>query len=222
MDDIHNKAASSILKNNQDKILLEILQQDQAKIQQEQKFGLDNQAINYDTINLSKEHIFFELLGLNRDKGLTSIFTKYFKNKINFLYITEDLIEITKLHPQFIEETKKVNLKDKPNKRGYFTFFNNNQCIIGCSSVDRAVWFVFTNDKLDVNNGSIYVRESSIKTIKLFSTFEVNAFASTKVVGLDETTNQTVVKNKITYIPNWLGNTLNGIQKAIFDPLFKR
>ena len=81
MDDIFDKAASSILKNNQDKILLELLQQDQAKIPQEQKFGIDNQDINYDTINLSKEHIFFELLGLNRDKGLTSIFTKYFKNK---------------------------------------------------------------------------------------------------------------------------------------------
>ncbi len=224
MDDIHNKAANSILNNQQDETLKQIFIQEQLKQNQEAKFGVENTEINFDRINLSKENIISELLNTKEKNSLVYLIKSFFKDKTNQLYTQEDLKEILKHHNQFttVVEEKLKDKKFKVNKKGYLIFNVDNQWLVGASAINQSVWFVFTNEKLDVNNGSIYTRQSNIKTIKLISTFEINAYSAGKVVAIDEVTGKKVVKDKITFIPNWLTNTLTNMQKVILEPLFNK
>lgn len=224
MDDIHNKAANSILNNQQDETLKQIFIQEQLKQNQEAKFGVENTEINFDRINLSKENIISELLNTKEKNSLVYLIKSFFKDKTNQLYTQEDLKEILKHHNQFttVVEEKLKDKKFKVNKKGYLIFNVDNQWLVGASAINQSVWFVFTNEKLDVNNGSIYIRQSNIKTIKLISTFEINAYSAGKVVAIDEVTGKKVVKDKITFIPNWLTNTLTNMQKVILEPLFNK
>ena len=224
MDDIHNKAANSILNNQRDETLKQIFIQEQLKQNQEAKFGVENTKINFDRINLSKENIISELLNTKEKNSLVYLIKSFFKDKTNQLYTQEDLKEILKHHNQFttVVEEKLKDKKFKVNKKGYLIFNVDNQWLVGASAINQSVWFVFTNEKLDVNNGSIYTRQSNIKTIKLISTFEINAYSAGKVVAVDEVTGEKVVKDKITFIPNWLTNTLANMQKVILEPLFNK
>lgn len=224
MDDIHNKAASSILNKQQDETLKQIFIQEQLKQNQEAKFGVENTKIDFDHINLSKENIISELLNTKEKNSLVYLIKSFFKDKTNQLYTQEDLKEILKHHSQFttVVEEKLKDKKFKINKKDYLIFNVDNQWLVGASAINQSVWFVFTNEKLDVNNGSIYTRQSNIKTIKLLSTFEINAYSVGKVVVNDEVTGEKVVKDKITFIPNWLTNTLANMQKVILEPLFNK
>ena len=48
-----------------------------------------------------------------------------------------------------------------------------------------------------------------------------NFFSSSKVVVEDSETKQKVLKDKLTYIPNWLVNTVTNMQRHVFYPIFK-
>ncbi len=223
MDDILTSAAKTIAFNKQQLDLSALIQQEDVE---GKKFGLENSKLEVEKYVLDKKNIINELIGLNKKDqlNLVSLFNLYFNKKANPVFTLSDLQVITTFHPEFkslLTSTHVKSGKYKTNSKSYLILELDGKYIIGSSSVEKSIWFVFTNDKADVNNGIIYCRDSSIKSIKQFSTFEINAFSSSKVVVEDSETKQKVLKDKLTYIPNWLVNTVTNMQRHVFYPIFK-
>ncbi len=89
--------------------------------------------------------------------------------------------------------------------------------VIGASSIDRGIYFIFDNTMPDVNNGRIFVRDSNIGKIKLLSTFEVNPFVKHNIPVMNKETGVHENKDTVTFNPHWLAATLYNMELKIFN-----
>jgi hypothetical protein len=175
------------------------------------------------------------------------LFEKYFKGRVNEEFtigdlkdLSEDIESTTKLET-FSKKVKKgqyFDVKTKAKESSIFRLLSkeattviqgsnsgaiipvSNECIIGSSSVENAVWFHFTNEMTDVISGTIYIRTSPIKKLSRFSTFEVNPFIASKALNGDVVLDKYEEKKpQVTFNPNWFLHTLRDIERQVFSKL---
>lgn len=187
--------------------------------------------------NLDKSVILKTLFGMDKFGGfdikqkvtLPALFRQYFKGLINDVYAYSDLQKLAELLAKEKDDAPYLgNLsRIKPvvkkgnysNKQAFIFHQLDHQCMIGASRPDCAVYFVFTNDKSDVNNGVIYVRNGSAGVLRRVNTFEVNPFVSGKGIVTDPETGASEVKDQLTFNPGWLGYTVSNMERYVFAPL---
>lgn len=192
--------------------------------------------------NLDKNVILKTLLGLDTtekmDTTVVQLFKRYFKNTIDQIYTASDLKRLAELLSK--EEGKPdgdapflldvTTLRPIVKKRSYgkngqahfcvqVTSGNQRQVLIGASRPDCAVWLLFTNDKSDVNNGVIYVRDKITSALKRVNTFEINPFVRGRGIVTNQETGETEVKDQLTFNPGWLAHTINNMDRYVFAPL---
>jgi len=192
-------------------------------------------------LNTDKRVIFDALLGCKKEDldstpAFQMLFEKYFKGRVNQEFTVSDLQDLSEEIKTTIKletlsrKIKKGQYVDNSGKNKSSSIFKllekekttspvTNECIIGSSSIDNAVWFHFTNEIGDVCSGSIYLRTSPIKKLTLFSTFEVNPFIASKAIREDRVLANYDEKPVVTFNPNWLIHTLRDIEKQIFSKL---
>lgn len=190
-----------------------------------------NDVFNSDlifNINTNKHVVITSLLGLGnnvngpKNQSLPKLFDFYFKDKANKVYFeddTKELIEMIGDKVGFLKtvKVKKGNFLDDRGKlvSCLVERFNEDEYIVGSSSIDHALWFHFVNDGIDVNNGTIYKRESSIKKLVRANTFDIKPFVQGKIEdGLN-------VRKSLSFNPNWLLHTLMNMEEHVFKTLVK-
>jgi hypothetical protein len=196
--------------------------------------------------NLDKRVVLDTLMGYGKmgfdpkvKVSLPILFKTYFKGQANQIYTQSDLETIAKLLGQEKEdaafEMSLATLKPKVKKGFYDTdrlglkrAFIYRTCVaaagqvqvlIGASRPEYAIYFLFTNEKTDVNNGVIYVRQGATSVIKRVNTFEVNPFVRGRGIVTDPETGASEVKDQLTFNPGWLNHTINNMERYVFAPL---
>ena len=191
--------------------------------------------------NLDKRVVLNTLFGFNQFNQvdtkqkvtLPAIFGRYFKGLVNDVYTFGDLEKLSQLLAKEKDDAPfKIDVSRlKPRvKKGFYGDKKSymlydivdgatRQLLIGASRTDCAVYFLFTNEKSDVSNGVIYVRDSSTSTLKRVNTFEVNPFVRGRGVVTDPETGATDVKDQLTFNPGWLALTVNNMERYVFAPL---
>ena len=217
MDDYLQRAASNISRKDQ-----ELLRKIEQPKNREKELGVDNAEIDYDNIVLSKRSILNAVLKIDNNhenRTLVDLFKTYF-TEVDEEYTRSDLMTILTQQTSFAKFPSNLEVKKKKykkNNKTYYIHFEDETVIVGASNAAKGIWFVFTNEKSDVNNGSIYIRNNRISTIKLYSTFEINAYSIGKSVVTDPVTGIAELKDKITFHPSWLRNTISNMEKHIFQ-----
>lgn len=192
--------------------------------------------------NLNKSVIMSSLIGRNflstkdsqKAKTLSKLFVQYFKGTVNQVYTEEDLVDLANLlKEEQLDSLCHVRLpKHVPVKKGLYQdkqsclFLQGAtpdgksiQYVIGASRADCSVYFVFTNEKSDVNSGVIYVRNSVRARLRRVNTFEINPFVRGRGIVTNKETGETDAKDQLTFNPNWLANTVDNMEKYVFAPL---
>ena len=187
-------------------------------------------------VNTSKEVILNNLLGFNLANraadncSLTNLFKRYFKGLISYEMVKDDLdvifdgIEKERIFRKLSFSRKQVKngrffncgLDLRTSTDYFYHRLNDQEIIIGASSNERGIWFHFTNDKVDVNNGIIYTRNKAYEKLKMMCTFEVNPFAMRDTIVTNQETGEQENKKILTFNPGWLNNTIENMDKTIF------
>lgn len=191
--------------------------------------------------NLDKGVVLETLFGFNKfgmvdprqKTTLPVLFSRYFKGVINDVFTEGDLKKLSELLAkekddapfhldvsQIKVKVRKGNYGDKvPYLIRRVRIEGKDQIIIGASRADCAVYFLFTNEKSDVNNGVIYVRTGATGALRRVNTFEINPFVRGRGVVTDPETGATEIKDQLTFNPGWLTHTINNMERYVFAPL---
>ena len=166
----------------------------------------------------------------DQEYSLPGLFKRYFKGLCDGIFTAGDLRRLTEIivkdnidfpiKPMDIRVKVRKGLYEKlPYLYAEVLNGNKKQILIGASRPDCAIYFLFTNDKSDVNNGTIFVRESSASALKFKNTFEVNPFVRGRGIVTDPETGATEVKDQLTFNPTWLTHTVKNMDAYVFAPL---
>lgn len=191
-----------------------------SRFEEVDKYGVVKQ--DYSNLSLIEAHVSqvsTKLFADSTPMSLKGLFKKYFKGRLDKLYYEDDIKQITEMYQHFKGETPSYKAI---SKQGY-VFVKQSQLVvlIGSSTMNQGIYFIFTDLKKDMMSGYVYLRKDAMSRLVPISSFDINAYITRKVVRTDKVTGESRVMDSFDVNPKWLENTIGNMELHIFKKYCK-